>query len=175
MRFESRIQYISRKKLMILISAIVVPIVLSARLLTLLIGSRVLVLFLFCTISILIFAIGYWRGFWSNKRLQLSTEGQEFRLTVMDRKKPAVTFKNLTLIGYGWSYEESTVPFSKTTNIILTVQFKSDESVLYLMESLSPWQPIPNEIPYFNQAIIKDGSCYFFVKGLRTLITDLKK
>ena len=180
--FESKIQSLSRKELLIILGVFILPLLGFGRIFP--------PLLVFPILSAIIFPIGYWWGFWSNKRVRLLAEGSAYKLELFKSQNVLESYPGLKITGYGWVYDDFSSAITKeeeevdipadgprrgvqTTNTMLVIQFKSDNTTLYLLESLSPWRSTPNYLPYFYQKQLDKENCYFHVKRLEPLMKTL--
>jgi|GEM_PF-4620069 len=182
MLFESKIQSVSRKELLIILTAVILPLLGFGK-----IFPPILIFPLFGAI---IFPVGYWRGIWSKKRVQLWAEGSAYKLALLKGHVILESYSGLKITGYGWIYDDFSSVITKeeaeaeepaygtrrgiqTSNTMLVIQFKSENRTLYLLESLSPWRSTPNYLPYFHQKQLDKENYYFHVKRLEPLMKTL--
>lgn len=187
--YKSRIQFISRKEVLVIMSVIIIPLLIN-KLLIPYVFPGIGGFLVFAIGAVLLFAFAYLKGFWSNKYVYLFKEGAKFRLDEAGRDGLINSFPGLKITGYGWIYEafsniitqdededelaRKKLPVGqKNSNLMAVVHLKSDKHTIYLIESLSPWRSTPNLLPYFHLTQPDKENGYYYVKGLEKLVSDL--
>lgn len=189
--YKSRTRFISRKEVLVIMSVIIIPLLIN-KLLILYIFPGIVGFLIFAIGAIILFAFAYLKGIWSNSEVSIFHDNNGFEIKELNNNVQVKSHTALKVMGFGWIYEafsdvitqeedeyerqRKKLPVAQNnSNLMIVVQFKSENETIYLLESLSPWRSTPTQLPYFHLQQLEIQSICYHVKGLEGLISDLQK
>lgn len=189
--YKSRIRFISRKEVLVIMSVIIIPLLIY-KLFIPYVFPGIVGFLIFAIGAVFLFALAYLKGIWSNSELSIFHENTGFEIKELNNNMQVKSHTGLKVMGFGWIYEafsdvitqeedeyerqRKKLPVAQNnSNLMIVVQFKSENETIYLLESLSPWRSTPTQLPYFHLQQPEIKSMCYHVKGLEALISDLQK